>query len=142
MALHPSVYANLLGEKIAKHKVDCWMVNTGWTGGAYGVGKRMEIAHTRAIINAILKGDLKKVQLKTDPIFGLQVPQSCPNVPDEVLDPRGTWKNPKAYDEKARELAALFIENFKEYEDNVGPEIIAAGPQIPARKKAAIKQIK
>ncbi len=142
MALHPSVYANLLGERIAEHKVDCWLVNTGWTGGAYGVGNRMEIAHTRAMINAILKGDLKKVQLKTDPIFGLQVPESCPNVPKEVLDPRGTWKNPKAYDEKARELAAQFIENFKEYEDSVGPEVIAAGPQLPASKKAAIKQIK
>jgi phosphoenolpyruvate carboxykinase (ATP) len=142
MALHPSVYANLLGERIAKHKVDCWLVNTGWTGGPYGVGNRMEIAHTRAMINAILKGNLKKVQLKTDPIFGLQVPQSCPNVPDEVLDPRGTWKNPKAYDEKARELAAQFIDNFKEYENSVGPQIIAAGPQIPPGKKAAIKQIK
>ena len=142
MALHPSVYANLLGERIAKHKVDCWLVNTGWTGGPYGVGNRMAIAHTRAMINAILNGDLKKVQLKTDPIFGLQVPVSCPNVPDEVLDPRGTWKNPKAYDEKARELAEQFIENFKEYEESVGPEIIAAGPQIPSGKKAAIKQIK
>ncbi len=142
MALHPSVYANLLGEKIAKHKVNCWLVNTGWTGGPYGVGNRMEIAHTRAMVNAILNGALKKVKLKTDPIFGLQVPESCPSVPDEVLDPRGTWKNPEAYDEKARALAEQFIENFKEYEDSVGPEIIAAGPQIPSGKKAAIKQIK
>ena len=102
----------------------------------------MAIAHTRAMINAILKGYLKKVLLKTDPIFGLQVPESCPGVPDEVLDPRGTWKNPEAYDEKARELAAQFIENFKEYEDSVGPEVMAAGPQIPSGKKAAIKQIK
>ena len=142
MALHPSVYANLLGEKIAKHKVDCWLVNTGWTGGAYGVGNRMEIAHTRAMINAILNGDLKKVQSKADPIFGLQVPESCPGVPNEVLDSRGTWKSPEAYDVKARELAIQFIENFKEYEDSVGPEVIAAGPQVPEGKKAAIKQIK
>ncbi len=94
------------------------------------------------MINAILNGNLKKVQLKTDPIFGLQVPESCPNVPKEVLDPRGTWKNPKAYDEKARELAVQFIENFKEYEESVGPGVIAAGPQLPTGKKAVIKQIK
>jgi phosphoenolpyruvate carboxykinase (ATP) len=94
------------------------------------------------MINAILNGDLKKVEVTTDPIFGLQVPQSCPGVPDEVLDPRGTWKNPEAYDEKPRELAVQFIENFKEYQDTVGPEVIAAGPQLPTGKKPATKQIK
>ncbi len=142
MALHPSVYANLLGEKIAKHNVDCWLVNTGWTGGPYGVGNRMKISHTRAMINAILDGTLNKVTTTMDPIFGLNVPTSCPNVSEDVLDPRKTWKNPEAYDEKAKELAAQFIENFKEYEPSVGPEIIAAGPQIPPAKKANIKKIK
>ncbi len=142
MALHPSVYANLLGEKIAKHNVNCWLVNTGWTGGPYGVGNRMKISHTRAMINAILDGTLNKAETRLDPIFGLNVPTSCPNVSEDVLDPRKTWKNPEAYDEKAKELAAQFIENFKEYEPSVGPEIIAAGPQIPPIQKANIKKIK
>ncbi len=142
MALHPSVYAKLLGEKIAKHNVDCWLVNTGWTGGAYGVGTRMEIAYTRAMINAILNGDLNKAVTQPDPIFGVGVPQTCPKVPAEVLNPRKTWKNPKAYDEKARELAIQFVENFKEYESSVDRKIVAAGPRIPDGKKATIKKIK
>ena len=142
MALHPSVYANLLGDKIAKYKANCWLVNTGWTGGPYGVGNRMEIAHTRAMVNAILDGSLNDVSTKEDPIFGVQVPTSCPNVPEEVLNPRNTWKSPEAYDEKARELAEQFVENFKEYEDSVGPDVVSAGPRIPTGKKAAIKKIK
>lgn len=142
MALHPSVYANLLGEKIAKHKVDCWLVNTGWTGGAYGIGTRMEIVYTRAMISAILNGDLNKAATVPDPIFGVLVPKSCPKVPSEILNPRNTWKNGQAYDEKARELAIQFVENFKEYESSVDAKILAAGPRIPDHKKATIKKIK
>ncbi|CCQ89241.1 Phosphoenolpyruvate carboxykinase (ATP) [Nitrospina gracilis 3/211] len=142
MVLHPSVYANLLGQRIADHHVHCWLVNTGWTGGPYGVGERMSIAHTRAMINAILDGKLSSVETRPDPIFGIHVPTSCPDVPAEVLNPRNTWKNPKAYDEKARELAAQFVENFKEYESAVSREILEGGPRLPNGKKASIKKIK
>ncbi len=130
MVLHPTVYANLLGEKIAEHGVDCWLVNTGWTGGPYGVGKRMEIAHTRIMVNAILDGSLNEVETVTDPIFGLNIPVSCPGVPDEVLNPRNTWKRAEDYDKKARELAGLFIENFKEYENFVSKQVKGSGPRI------------
>ncbi len=98
MSLHPSVYADMLGEKIAKHQVSCWLVNTGWTGGAYGVGKRIEIKYTRAMIKAILDGQLDKVETETDPVFGIQIPITVKGVPKECLFPRNTWKNPEAYD--------------------------------------------
>ena len=133
MTLHPSVYANMLGERIAEHKVDCWLVNTGWTAGPYGVGHRMEIAHTRAMISAILKGELRGVPTETDPVFGLHIPTSVAiegyqEVPQEILNPRNTWKNKKDYDKKSRELAAQFVENFKEYESSVTKGVLAAGP--------------
>jgi len=139
MTLHPSVYANMLGEKIARHNVDCWLVNTGWTGGAYGVGRRMEIAHTRAMIKAILEGQLNNVATFKDPVFGLHIPEQVEGVPSEVLNPRNTWKHPEAYDEKARELAAQFVENFKEYEKSVSKEILAASPRPVAPAKSAAK---
>ena len=129
MSLHPSVYADMLGEKIAKHKVSCWLVNTGWTGGAYGVGKRIEIKYTRAMIKAILDGQLDKVETETDPVFGIQIPIAVKGVPKECLFPRNTWKNSEAYDEKADELANQFIENFKEYERNVDKKILDASPR-------------
>ena len=129
MTLHPSVYANMLGEKIAKHNVSCWLVNTGWTGGPYGVGTRMEIAHTRAMIKAILDGQLDKVSTFEDPVFGLQIPEKVEGVPSEVLNPRNTWKRPEDYDKKAKELANQFVENFKEYEKTVSKEILAASPR-------------
>ena len=129
MSLHPSVYADMLGEKIAKHKVSCWLVNTGWTGGAYGVGKRIEIKYTRAMIKAILDGQLDKVKTETDPVFGIQIPIAVKGVPKECLFPRNTWKNPEAYDEKADELANQFIDNFKEYERNVDKKILDASPR-------------
>lgn len=113
MTLHPSVYGNLLREKIAKHNVHCWLVNTGWTGGAYGEGERISLPHTRALVQAALDGSLLDVPTEADPIFQLHVPQSCPGVPKELLDVKGTWKDPSAYDEKARELAALFEKNFE-----------------------------
>ena len=134
MSLHPSVYADMLGEKIAKHQVSCWLVNTGWTGGPYGVGKRIEIKYTRAMIKAILEGQLDNVETETDPVFGIQVPLGVKGVPKECLFPRNTWKNPEAYDEKANELANQFIENFKEYESNVDKKILDASPR-PVTKR-------
>lgn len=128
MALHPSVYANLLGEKIKKHKVNCWLVNTGWTGGPYGIGTRMKIKHTRAMLSAALENKLDDVQFIKDPYFNLMVPQSCPDVPAEVLNPKNTWADKNAYDEQAKKLANMFIENFKEYSEGISEEIKNAGP--------------
>jgi phosphoenolpyruvate carboxykinase (ATP) len=127
MVRHPSVYARLLGEKIAAHNVHVWLVNTGWTGGAYGVGHRMSIDHTRAMVRAALSGKLEGVETREDPIFGFRVPVSCPDVPPGVLDPRSTWDNGLAYDEAARKLAGMFAENFEQYVAFVPPEVRAAG---------------
>lgn len=130
MAQHPSVYAELLGRKIAEHNVQCWLVNTGWTGGAYGEGHRMKLAHTRATVNAALDGRLTNVPYVTDPIFGLQIPTTCPGVPAEVLQPRQTWADPDAYDAQAHKLAAMFVENFQQFADQSSAAVSAAGPQI------------
>ncbi len=126
MPRHPAVYAKLLGQYMEQHKANCWLVNTGWTGGPYGVGERMRIGHTRAMINAALNGDLDKATFEADPHFGVLVPTSCPGVPDEILAPKQTWQDKAAYDEKARELAHMFAENFKQYEDQVDDAVKAA----------------
>ena len=115
MALPPSVYAKLLGEKIKKHKVDVWLINTGWSGGPYGVGNRMKLSLTRAMVKAALNGSLKNIETKKDLIFGVAIPVSCPGVPGEILQPKNTWKDPAAYDKKAKELMEMFEKNFKEY---------------------------
>ena len=128
MPQHPSVYAKLLGEKIKKHNVKCWLVNTGWTGGPYGVGHRMSIKYTRALLNAALDGKLDKVELVTDHIFGLSIPKECPGVPADVLMPKNTWKDKDAYDQKAKDLAKRFKENFKEFEAFVADDVKQAGP--------------
>ncbi|MCB2229573.1 phosphoenolpyruvate carboxykinase [bacterium] len=130
MVLHPSRYAELLAEKIREHKVNCWLVNTGWTGGPYGEGHRMPIKHTRALLNAALSGSLNNAEYQTDTLFGLQVPKSCEGVPDEELWPRNTWKDKNAYDEKARKLAGMFVENFKQFEKESSAEIKNAGPKL------------
>ena len=130
MALHPTVYAKLLGEKIEKHQVQCWLINTGWTGGPYGVGHRMQIAYTRAMVNAALNGDLENASFEPDPIFGVHVPAACCDVPDEILWPRNTWHDTAAYDQQARELARMFIENFRPFEKDVPEDVLAAGPRI------------
>jgi phosphoenolpyruvate carboxykinase (ATP) len=127
MALPPVVYSNLLGEKIGQHKVNVWLVNTGWTGGPFGVGSRMKISHTRAMINAALEGTLDKVRYQKDSIFGLEIPLECPEVPAEVLNPRNTWKDKSAYDNKARELVAKFADNFKQFENDVPESVRNAG---------------
>lgn len=127
---HPSIYAELLAEKMEKHGTSAWLVNTGWTGGAHGVGKRISLQNTRAIINAIHDGSLNDVEYVTDPRFGLSVPTSCPGVPSEILTPKNTWADKEAYDAQALKLAKLFNENFKKYEEGSSDEIIAAGPSV------------
>lgn len=128
MPLHPSKYAALLGQKVDTHNVNVWMVNTGWTGGPYGIGKRMPIKHTRAMVNAILNGDLENVPTMEHPIFKVAIPTSCPSVPDEVLNPRNTWEDKTAYDEKANMLAKKFSENFETYREGCSEAICNAGP--------------
>jgi phosphoenolpyruvate carboxykinase (ATP) len=130
MPRHPSVYGNLLRKKIADGDVKCWLVNTGWTGGVYGVGSRMPIKYTRALLHAALDGSLNDVEFRTDANFGFEVPLSCPGVDSAVLDPRGTWSDGDAYDQKARHLAGLFKENFVEFEDHVDDSVKAAGPTL------------
>jgi phosphoenolpyruvate carboxykinase (ATP) len=129
MAHRPDVYAKLLGEKLDEHGSDVWLVNTGWTGGPYGVGSRMKIGHTRAMIHAALDGRLAKVETTPDPIFGVHVPNECPDVPREVLSPRDTWSDPAAYDEQARKLAGMFRDAFDRLGVEAAPEIRAAGPK-------------
>ncbi|HVF58123.1 MAG TPA: phosphoenolpyruvate carboxykinase [Pyrinomonadaceae bacterium] len=129
MVLHPGVYADLLGKRIAEHESDCWLVNTGWSGGPYGEGKRMSIKHTRAMIHAILDGSLAQIETRPDPVFGLQIPVSCPGVPPEVLVPRNTWQDKDAYDARALDLARRFNENFKKYEAGVSEEVRAVAPK-------------
>jgi len=128
LPLHPRQYAELLGDKIEKHDVKVWFINTGWTGGAYGEGKRMAINHTRTIVNAALDGKLDSVETVTDPIFGLEVPTECPGVPSDVLNPRSTWADADAYDAQAKKLAGLFQDNFTKYADDVPEDVKLAGP--------------
>jgi phosphoenolpyruvate carboxykinase (ATP) len=128
LPLEPGRYAKMLGEKIARHRSGVWLVNTGWTGGGFGVGKRMKIAHTRAMIRAALEGALNDVVYEKDPIFNLDIPNACDGVPSEVLNPRNTWSDRTAYDRQAIKLARMFAENFKEFEGGVGAEVLAAGP--------------
>jgi phosphoenolpyruvate carboxykinase (ATP) len=129
MVLHPGVYADLLGKKMAQTNAACWLINTGWSGGPYGVGHRMKIGHTRAMIRAILNGSLAGVETKADPIFGVNVPVSCPEVPTEVLQPRNTWSDKEAYDRQAKDLARRFNENFKKYESGVSEGVRAVAPK-------------
>jgi len=118
----------MLGERIAKHGSNVFLVNTGWTGGPFGIGRRMDLAHTRAMVRAATNGDLDSVATKTHEIFNLEVPIECPGVPDDVLDARSTWDSPDAYDEKARELARMFVKNFERFAEDVPGSVIKAGP--------------
>jgi phosphoenolpyruvate carboxykinase (ATP) len=129
MVLHPTVYAKFLGNKIAHHDVRVWLVNTGWTGGAYGTGTRMKIGHTRAMVRAALSGALDDVPYERDRVFNVDVPQACPDVPRDVLKPRQTWRNPTLYDEQAHKLARMFGENFKTFEGEATADVRAAGPR-------------
>jgi phosphoenolpyruvate carboxykinase (ATP) len=130
MVLHPFEYARLLREKVAKYEVDCWLVNTGWTGGPHGEGKRMHLPYTRAMVNAAIEGRLSKVMFEKDPIFRINVPTSVPDVPAEILNPRNTWQNKKAYDLKAQELANKFNSNFSQYSDQADNDLQDAGPNL------------
>ncbi|MQC26904.1 MAG: phosphoenolpyruvate carboxykinase (ATP), partial [Chloroflexi bacterium] len=124
----PRVYADLLGEKISRHNSQVWLVNTGWTGGPFGVGERINLPYTRAMVSAAMNGALQDVPTQPDPVFGLHVPESVPDVPDAVLNPRGTWHDGAAYDDAARKLVARFRENFEQYASDVSEQILAAGP--------------
>ena len=128
MPRHPRVYAGMLGERLERHDVPVWLVNTGWTGGPYGVGKRMNITHTRQMVRAALNGALEGVATRTDPVFGVEVPVSCPDVPADVLWPRDTWQDKDAYDRQAAKLARMFVENFAQFEGGVSAGVRAAAP--------------
>lgn len=130
LPLHPGKYAKMLGDKMREHKVNVWMINTGWTGGPYGIGTRMKLKYTRAMITAALEGKLDNVEFELHPVFGMAVPKECPEVPAEILNPRNTWADKVAYDEKAKFLANLFIKNFEKYKDGVTAEVLAAAPKI------------
>jgi phosphoenolpyruvate carboxykinase (ATP) len=130
LPLNPNVYARGLGERIARHTARVWLVNTGWTGGPFGVGRRMSIAHTRAMITAALSGGLNDAQYQRHPVFNLEMPRSCPGVPAEVLDPRGTWRDTAAYDVQAKKLATMFADNFTAFEGDVDRAVIDAGPRV------------
>ena len=129
MPLHPTIYAHLLGDKLEKEQVKVWLVNTGWTGGPYGIGTRMKLAYTRAIITAVLSGELENASFEQDPLFGFAIPTRCSGVPSELLNPRNTWADKQAYDAKASELAQNFITNFTQFENFANAEIRLASPR-------------
>jgi phosphoenolpyruvate carboxykinase (ATP) len=130
LPLHPTRYAELLGEKLKNSNVKVWLVNTGWSGGSYGVGDRIKLKYTRALITAALKGNFDDVNFNKLPVFNLEFPDSCPGVPSEILNPRETWSDKSAYDAKANDLAASFVKNFEHYADNANDEILAAAPKV------------
>lgn len=132
MPRHPGEYAKLLGERIDEHGSHVWLVNTGWTGGPYGVGSRMKLAYTRSMVQTALAGKLNDVAFETEPFFGLHIPKHVPHVPDGILNPKATWDDSDAYDAQAAKLVEMFIKNFKQFEDGVTAEIVAAGPQLVA----------
>ncbi|MBI4316228.1 MAG: phosphoenolpyruvate carboxykinase (ATP) [Chloroflexi bacterium] len=130
MVHHPYFYADLLKRKIERYGANCWLVNTGWVGGAYGVGKRIGIAYTRALLNAALSGDLLKGEFYTDPIFGFQVPKACEGVPSGVLNPADSWPSKDEYMQRYKQLAYRFVENFKKFAEGCPPEVVKAGPKV------------
>lgn len=132
LPLHPAKYAKLLGEKLEGTDIKVWLINTGWTGGSYGVGTRMKLSYTRSMITAALTGQLDNVSYETLPIFDLQIPTSCPEVPAEILNPRSTWADASAYDDKAANLASQFVKNFEQYASETSADILAAAPKVMA----------
>lgn len=131
LPLHPTKYAELLGKKLKENKhIKVWLVNTGWSGGAYGTGSRMKLSYTRAMITAALNGELNNVKFETLPVFGLEFPSECPNAPSEILNPRNTWADKNAYDNKAADLASKFVKNFEQYASHASEEIMAAAPKV------------
>jgi phosphoenolpyruvate carboxykinase (ATP) len=130
LPLHPAKYAEMLGEKIENSDVKVWLVNTGWSGGAYGTGERMSLKYTREMITSALEGDLDHSNYEVDEVFGLNMPKECPNVPDKLLNPKNTWEDRVAFERKANELAQSFIRNFAKYEENTSLEILSAQPKV------------
>jgi len=130
LPLHPAQYAEMLGKKMNEHNVNVWMINTGWSGGAYGVGSRMKLGFTRAMITAALEGKLDNVSYEAHPVFGMMMPTACPGVPAEILNPRNTWADKTGYDDTAKNLAAQFIKNFEKYASGANEEILAAAPKV------------
>jgi phosphoenolpyruvate carboxykinase (ATP) len=130
MPLHPTVYAELLAEKIRTHNSSVWLINTGWTGGPYGEGHRMKLSYTRQMLSEALEGTLDDTTFDIDPVFGLAIPNEVDSIPSEILTPRNTWSNKEAYDDKAEELAAMFAENFQQFEEEASQELIKAGPKV------------
>ena len=130
MPRHPGEYARMLGDRLEANDIPVWLINTGWTGGPYGVGQRMNIQHTRAMVHGAIERRLDVVEFTVDPVFGLSVPTSVPDVPTDVLQPRGTWTDPRAYDDAARQIAAMFVDNFRQFEYRLGPDVAAAGPRV------------
>jgi len=130
--LKPSVYANLLGEKLRRHEARVWLVNTGWTGGPFGIGKRVHLPHTRTMVSAALSGALDKVTMHPHPLFGVLVPTACPDVPSEILDPMRTWARAADYEAKARDLAVRFEKNFQNFGDATA-EVREAGPRLEVK---------
>ena len=132
MPLAPKVYAEMLGRRLREHNAQCWLVNTGWQGGPYGIGKRMSLPYTRAMVNAMVEGKLANVEFEIEPAFGLSIPKSCPGVPSELLAPRNSWKDKAAYDKMAADLSTRFAKNFEKFD--APPEVKAAGPKPVAKK--------
>jgi len=130
MVHRPAFYAELLRRKIERYDVKCWLVNTGWVGGPYGVGKRISIRHTRNLLSAVLDGKLEKVEFYTDPVFGFEVPKTCPDVPEDVMYPARSWQKEAEYWKRYKQLASRFIDNMKKFEVDTPQEVIAAGPKI------------
>jgi phosphoenolpyruvate carboxykinase (ATP) len=128
LPLPPQTYSRMLGDKITKHESRVWLVNTGWTGGPYGTGSRMKLPYTRAMLRAALDGKLDEVPTEKHPVFGLEIPRECPDIPSNILNPRATWSDGAAYDEMARKLAGMFKENFQKYANDVPEEVMRAGP--------------
>ncbi len=130
LPLHPTVYAELLAEKVLRHGAKVWLINTGWTGGAYGVGSRMKLAYTRRMVDAVLNNQLDDVEYLEEPYFGLMMPAQVPDVPSDLLNPRNTWADKSAYDAKAKSLAEMFKANFEQFKDQAHPDILTGGPQV------------
>ena len=128
LPLHPATYASLFGEKMEKQEVNVWLINTGWTGGPYGIGSRMKLSFTRAMITAALEGKLEQESFEKHPIFGFQMPKTCEGVPSEILNPRNTWENPEDYDHQAKDLAESFVKNFEQFKDYATPDILEGAP--------------
>jgi phosphoenolpyruvate carboxykinase (ATP) len=128
--LHPAKYAEMFGKKIKENDVNVWMINTGWSGGPYGVGSRIKLSYTRAMISAALDGKLDEVAYEIHPVFGMSMPKSCPGVPSEILNPKNTWNHKKLYDKKAKELALKFVDNFEKFKEHASEEILAAAPVL------------